>query len=157
MEADLLVHVRDIAHPDTEYQANDVHTILEQLEKETGLDQPPMIEVWNKADALDETTRNVLATRAAGQSPPALMVSALDGQGVDELLFAIEAALFRNRRPRRVTIPAADGRLHAWLHNNCEVTSEMLEGEDRLALEVFMTDEDVARFSAMSPDAAVSG
>lgn len=155
MEADLLVHVRDIAHPDTEYQANDVYTILEQLEQETGLDQPPMIEVWNKADALDESTRNVLATRAAGLNPPALMVSALTGQGVDELLFAVEAALFRNRLPRRVTIPAADGRLHAWLHNNCEVSSEMLEGEDRLTLEVFMTDEDVARFRAVSPDVSV--
>lgn len=155
MEADLLVHVRDISHPDTEYQANDVYGILEQLSEETGLDQPPMIEVWNKADALDESTRGVLVTRAAGLNPPALMVSALNGQGVDELLFAIEAALFRNRRPKRVTIPAADGRLHAWLHNNCEVTSEMLEGEDRLTLEVFMTDEDVARFKAASPDVSV--
>ncbi len=155
MEADLLVHVRDISHPDTEYQANDVYGILEQLSEETGLDQPPMIEVWNKADALDESTRNVLAVRAAGLNPPALMVSALTGQGVDELLFAIEAALFRNRRPRHVTIPAADGRLHAWLHNNCEVTSEMLEGEDRLALDVFMTDEDVARFRAASPEVSV--
>lgn len=155
MEADLLVHVRDISHPDTEYQANDVYGILEQLSEETGLDQPPMIEVWNKADALDESTRGVLVTRAAGLNPPALMVSALNGQGVDELLFAIEAALFRNRRPKRVTIPAADGRLHAWLHNNCEVTSEMLEGEDRLTLEVFMTDEDVARFKAASPDVLV--
>jgi GTP-binding protein HflX len=156
MEADLLVHVRDISHPDTEYQANDVYGILEQLSEETGLDQPPMIEVWNKADAIDGPTRSVLAARAAGLNPPALMVSALTGQGVDELLFAIEAALFRNRRPRHVTIPAADGRLHAWLHNNCEVTSEMLEGEDRLALEIFMTDEDVARFKATSPDAVVS-
>ena len=155
MEADLLVHVRDIAHPDTEYQANDVYGILEQLSEETGLTQSPMIEVWNKADALDEATRDVLAARAHGLNPPALMVSALTGQGVDELLFAIEAALFRNRRPRRVTIPAADGRLHAWLHNNCEVTSEMLEGEDRLALEVFMTDEDVARLTAMSPDVSM--
>jgi GTP-binding protein HflX len=155
MEADLLVHVRDIAHPDTEYQANDVYGILEQLSEETGLTQPPMIEVWNKADALDEATRDVLANRARGLNPPALMVSALAGQGVDELLFAIEAALFRNRRPRRVTIPAADGRLHAWLHNNCEVSAEMLEGEDRLTLEVFMTDEDVARLVAMSPDVSM--
>lgn len=155
MEADLLIHVRDIAHPDTEYQANDVYGILEQLSEETGLAQPPLIEVWNKADALDSATRDVLAARAQGLNPPALMVSALTGQGVDELLFAIEATLFRNRHPRRVTIPAADGRLRAWLHNNCEVTSEMLEGEDRLALEVFMTDEDVAQLAAMSPDVSM--
>ena len=132
MEADLLIHVRDIAHPDTEYQAQDVYTILEQLSDEIGLEQPPMLEVWNKADALDEATRSVLASRAAAHTPPALMVSALTGQGTDELLFAIEAALFRNRRPRTVTIPAADGRLHAWLHKNCEVTSEMLSGDSDL-------------------------
>jgi GTP-binding protein HflX len=157
MEADLLVHVRDIAHPDTEYQANDVYTILEQLSVETGLEQPPMLEVWNKADTLDEATREVLIKRAASQQPPALMVSALTGQATDELLFHIEAALFRNRRPRQVTIPAADGRLHAWLHNNCEVSSEMLSGESDLKLEVFMTDEDVARFRSMSLDVSVDG
>ena len=156
MEADLLVHVRDIAHPDTEYQANDVHTILEQLSEETGLDQPPMIEVWNKADALDAATREVLEKRAAGHNPSALMVSALTGQGTDELLFHIEAALFRNRKPREVVIPAADGRLHAWLHNNCEVSSEMLSGDSDIKLEVFMTDEDVARLRAMSPDVRIS-
>ena len=157
MEADLLVHVRDIAHPDTEYQANDVYTILEQLSVETGLEQPPMLEVWNKVDTLDEGTREVLHKRAASQQPPALMVSALSGQGTDELLFHIEAALFRNRRPREVTIPAADGRLHAWLHNNCEVSSEMLSGESDLKLEVFMTDEDVARFRSMSQDVSING
>ncbi len=155
MEADVLIHVRDIAHPDTEYQAQDVYGILEQLSEETGLEQPPMIEVWNKADALDDATREVLLKRAASHNPPALMVSALTGQGTDELLFAIEAALFRNRRPRQVTIPAADGRLHAWLHNNCEVTSETLSGETELKLDVFMTDEDVARLRAMSADVIV--
>jgi len=157
MEADVLVHVRDIAHPDTEYQANDVHTILEQLSVETGLAQPPILEVWNKADMLDEATREVLAKRAASHQPPALLVSALTGRGSDELLFHIEAALFRNRRPREVIIPAADGRLHAWLHNNCEVSSEMLSGEADLKLEVFMTDQDVARFRSMSPEVRVDG
>ncbi|HEV7689550.1 MAG TPA: hypothetical protein VGO52_01950, partial [Hyphomonadaceae bacterium] len=56
---------------------------------------------------------------------------------------------------RDVTIPAADGRLHAWLHKNCEVSSEMLSGDADLKLEVFMTDEDVARFTAMSPTVRV--
>jgi GTP-binding protein HflX len=157
MEADLLIHVRDIAHPDTEYQANDVYTILEQLEQETGLTQPPMIEVWNKADLLDPATRSVLADRAASGSPPSLLVSATAGQGMDELLFHIEGALFGNRRPRVVTIPAADGRLHAWIHQNCEVTSEQLIGDSDLVLDVFMTDEDVARVVAMSPNVRVSG
>ena len=150
MEADLLIHVRDIAHPDTEYQSNDVYGILDQLEETTKLDRPPVIEVWNKADMLDEATRNVLAQRAGDHTPPAMMVSAITGQGVDELLFHIEGALFGNRRPRVVTIPAADGRLHAWIHTNCEVTSEQLVGETELRMDVYMTDEDAARILAMS-------
>lgn len=150
MEADLLIHVRDIAHPDTEYQSNDVYGILEQLEETTKLDRPPVIEVWNKADLLDEATRNVLAKRAGDHTPPAMMVSATTGQGVDQLLFHIEGALFGNRRPRVVTIPAADGRLHAWIHNNCEVTSEQLVGDRELRMDVYMTDEDAARIIAMS-------
>ncbi len=150
MEADLLIHVRDIAHPDTEYQSNDVYGILEQLEETTKLDRPPVIEVWNKADLLDEATRNVLAKRAGDHTPPAMMVSATTGQGVDELLFHIEGALFGNRRPRVVTIPAADGRLHAWIHNNCEVTSEQLIGDSELRMDVYMTDEDAVRIIAMS-------
>jgi GTP-binding protein HflX len=150
MEADLLIHVRDIAHPDTDYQSNDVYGILEQLEETTKLDRPPVLEVWNKADLLDEATRNVLAQRAADHTPPAMMVSATTGQGVDELLFHIEGALFGNRRPRVVTIPAADGRLHAWIHTNCEVTSEQLLGDSDLRMDVYMTDEDATRIVAMS-------
>jgi GTP-binding protein HflX len=157
MEADLLVHVRDISHPDTEHQAEDVQAILEQLAQETGLEIPPAIEAWNKADALDEATRSLMTSRAAEHHPPAQLVSALTGQGTDELLFAIEGALFRNRRPREVHIPASDGRLHAWLHKNCEVASEHVAGETDLVLEVFMTDADVARFKAMSPDVRVAG
>jgi GTP-binding protein HflX len=133
MEADLLIHVRDIAHCDTEHQAEDVYAILEQLSQETGL-----------------------ADRARTHVPPALMVSALTGQGTDELLFEIEAALFRNRRLRQVTIPAADGRLRAWLHKNCEVASEHLSGDSDYNLEVYMTDDDVARFKAMSKDVLVA-
>lgn len=155
MEADLLLHVRDVSHPDTEYQAHDVYRILEQLSEETGLSQPPMLEAWNKADALDETTRRILAGRAQTMNPPAQLVSALTGEGLDELLFAIEAQLFADRRRRRVIIPAASGRLHAWLHHNCEVASELLTGENELLIDVFMSDTDVARLSANWPEVSV--
>ncbi|MDZ4760571.1 MAG: GTPase HflX [Alphaproteobacteria bacterium] len=153
MEADVLIHVRDIAHVDTEGQAEDVYTILEQLTVETGVERPPIIEVWNKADALDETARSVLDARAAAHQPPAALVSALTGEGTERLLFAIEAALFRNRRRRLITLSATDGRAHAWLHNNCEVTSEAMSGDASLTLDVYMSDTDVARLLAMSPDA----
>ncbi len=157
MEADLLVHVRDISHPDTESQAEDVYTILEQLSGATGSEMPPVLEAWNKADALDPATRGVLVDRARSQPPAAMVVSAMSGEGVDELLFRIEAELFRNRRQRKVSIPASDGRLHAWLHNNCEVTGEVLSGDDRLELDVFMSEEDESRLRGLSADAQITG
>jgi GTP-binding protein HflX len=157
MEADLLVHVRDIAHPDTESQAEDVYGILEQISKETGLERPALTEVWNKADALDPTTRTVLAARAASHSPPALLASALTGEGAEQVLFSVEAQLFRNRVLRAITLPAADGRARAWLHKNCEVASEdMSEDGAAMRLMVYMSDVDVERFSALSPEARIS-
>jgi GTP-binding protein HflX len=156
MEADLLIHVRDIAHPDTEYQANDVYSILDQLGSELAAELPAIIEVWNKADALDEASMRLLSDRAHAHHPPALLVSALTGEGIPELLFRIEAELFKGRRLRRVTIPAADGRLHAWLHKNSEVASEMLEGETDLLLEAYMSDQDVAKLRALSPDIRIA-
>jgi len=156
IEAGLLIHVRDISHVDTEQQAEDVYIVLDQLVAETGVERPPVIEVWNKADALDPDTRAVIVNRAASQNPPAIVVSALTGEGVDRLLFAIEAGLFRNRRPRHVTIPAADGRLHAWLHKNCEVTAEAVSNDADLKLDVFMSDADVAKFLTLSPDVVVT-
>jgi GTP-binding protein HflX len=157
MEADLLIHVRDIAHPDSESQAQDVYTILEQLEEQTGIERPPLIEVWNKADRLDIATREVLANRAAGQTPPAQLISAASGEGVDELLFRIEAELFRHRQKRHVTIAASDGRTHAWLHKNCEVANEAMSSDADLTLDVYMSEEDVARLFGLAPLARVEG
>ena len=132
MEADLLVHVRDIAHPDTEHQAEDVHTILEQLSRETGLEQPPMVEVWNKADALDEATRSVLASRAAGAQSAGAAGFGPDRAGDGRTAVRHRGgAVPQPAAKARCTIPAADGRLHAWLHKNCEVASETAVGRDR--------------------------
>ena len=156
MEANLLVHVRDIAHVDTESQAEDVYGILEQITKETGIEQPPVIEVWNKADALGLATRAVLAPRAATHSPPAILASALTGEGAEHLLFSIEAQLFRDRILRIVTLPAADGRARAWLHKNCEVSSEAMSGDADLTVGVYMSDTDVARLQALAPLARVA-
>ncbi|MBI1359581.1 MAG: GTPase HflX [Alphaproteobacteria bacterium] len=156
MEADILVHVRDIAHPDTESQAEDVYGILEQISAETGLSRPPVIEVWNKIDILPAPARALLMTRAETHSPPVVMASALTGEGVETLLFEIENQVFRNRRLRTVTLRASDGRARAWLHKNCEVQSEAMAGDADLTLLAYMSDTDVARLMAFAPDARIS-
>ena len=120
LEADLIVHVRDISHPETEEQAADVGDILETL----GVDEDvALIEVWNKIDALSEPTREaILATDARRGDVQA--VSALSGEGVPALLDAIEERLAEEIVEETLDLPFADGRLRAWLHEQSAVKTE---------------------------------
>lgn len=157
MEADLLVHVRDIAHEDTEYQSNDVYGILEQLADETGLERPPILEAWNKIDTLEPGVRSVVVASAKGHSPTAIPVSAVTGEGIDQLLAQIESELYASRRIRTVTTDMGDGRAHAWLHANCDVQSETVSADGRLEFVVAMSEADVSRFFTIAPGASVQG
>ncbi len=133
LEADLIVHVRDISHPDSEQQRIDVETVLRELGvigDEAAGEGRPMIEALNKVDSLPEEAREVLRTRAdtgperARQFP----VSALTGEGVDRLLEEIGDRLGRGEA-REVTVPLSDGATIAWLYRNGEVRSRHDEGE----------------------------
>lgn len=120
LEADLILHVRDISHPETEEQAADVGDILEAL----GVDEDvALIEVWNKIDALSPATREaILATDARRGDVQA--VSALSGEGVAALLAAIEAHLAEEVIEERLDLPFAEGRRRAWLHDQGVVEAE---------------------------------
>ncbi len=121
LEADLILHVRDIAHPETEEQAEDVGEILESL----GVDEDvPLFEVWNKIDMLSEDTRKALLTQDA-RTPGIHAVSAITGEGLDGLLAAIADALDEERREEVVELDFANGRARAWLHAEGVVTSEV--------------------------------
>ena len=95
IEASIILHVRDISHKDTEAQASDVAEVLTQL----GLDpedRDRIIEVWNKIDLVEEARRDVLLAQAKTESPGGQerhVVSAVTGEGLDELLSAIEVRL----------------------------------------------------------------
>jgi len=120
LEADLILHVRDISHPETEEQAEDVGEILESL----GVaEDVALIEVWNKIDALSEATRaGLLAQDARREDVQA--VSALTGEGIDQLLAAIEARLGEERFDEALVLPFAEGRARAWLHEQGVVRDE---------------------------------
>lgn len=116
LAADLILHVRDISHPETEEQAADVGEILDSL----GVDEDvPLIEVWNKIDALSPETRAALR-RTDARRKDVQAVSALTGEGLPDLVAAIDAllaeALNEPRLPETITLPFADGRRRAWLH-----------------------------------------
>jgi GTP-binding protein HflX len=153
LEADLILHVRDIAHEDAEAQERDVDTVLRQL----GIDPDAsdrIIEIWNKIDLFDPEEREKLRNVAARRPPerPAFLVSAETGEGVDELLVAIEDRLAATRIMLDLSIDASDGAGISWLHRNAEVLNkQLLDGRYEMTVRVDETRRDivVSRFDAV--------
>ena len=142
VSADLLLHVRDIAHPDTEAQANDVEAVLTEI----GVDeQTPRIEVWNKLDLLPPEEREAALARAAREGD-VVAVSALDGQGIEALIAHLSTTLTAAHRRYDVTLQAADGAGAAWLHAHGEVLDSAAEGMTTV-YSVRLSDADYDRFS----------
>jgi GTP-binding protein HflX len=151
ISADLVVHVRDISHPDSEAQRLDVEQVLVEIGA-TGEGRAPPIEAWNKIDALapDEAAR-VRAEAARRQD--VVLISALNGEGVPDLLDCASRKLRAGSTLRRVRLGAADGEGIAWLHANGEVVGERSEGIET-EYEVRLSDADWARFQARQPEQA---
>ena len=118
--AELVLHVRDISHPETEAQMVDVARVLDELGLTEADRQARLIEVWNKLDRLGD---NELAARLAeaGRHGRVVMTSARDGRGVTELLAAIDRQLLAAHTVAEFDVPVEDGALLAWLHERCEV------------------------------------
>ncbi|MEM9796641.1 MAG: GTPase HflX [Pseudomonadota bacterium] len=149
LDADLILHVRDISHPEAEAQAVDVDTILEQL----GVDPAvPRLEMWNKADALDPEAREVAATRAS-RYDDVYLASALTGEGLDAALSRIGAELSDARSESRLQLPFAAGAARAWLHDAGVVKVETQEA-DGFALSVSWTARQREAFARAFPDHA---
>ncbi|MCU0890293.1 MAG: GTPase HflX [Sandarakinorhabdus sp.] len=145
LEADLIVHVRDISHPDSEAQAADVMGVLSDLGLAPGQRETPMITVFNKLDALDDERRALVMAQAGDDAIP---VSALTGEGIDCLQAAMDVALRAGARVHRFTLAAGDGRRLAWLHAHGEVVGEAFD-DAGVTIDVRLSDKDRARFVAM--------
>jgi GTP-binding protein HflX len=146
VSADLLIHIRDIAHPDTEAQRVDVETVLTEI----GVDEAtPRLEAWNKLDLLDaERHAEVLAD--AARRDDVLALSALNGEGVDALSAGIAERLTEGHRRYRILLDAGDGSGAAWLHAHGEVLGqEDGTDEDRggIAYDVRLSPSDYERFA----------
>ncbi len=142
IEADVILHVRDVAHEDAEAQLADVEKILRQLgidPRNNPDDKQTLIEVWNKIDRLDADERarlqNIAERRPAEQRPA--LVSAMTGEGLDALADAIEARLGASRVLIELQIDPADGAGVSWLHRHTEVIHKAMdENSGRLAMTV---------------------
>ena len=141
ISADLLVHVRDIAHPDTMAQRDDVEAVLRDIGVD---DTTPRIEAWNKLDLLAEEDRTELIGEAARRED-VVAISALSGEGVEDLLETIATLLTAGHRRYVITLDAGDGAGAAWLHAHGEVLGQEVEG-DSAAYDVRMAPRDYERF-----------
>ncbi len=151
LEADLIIHVRDCAHPDSLPQRNDVLDVLKTLgvgenaDPDTGTgpgkdtdtapntnSDKPMIEALNKSDQLDDIGREVVTNRINRAPDPSYLISAITGQGVDTLLAAINDSITAGYETLNVTLEFEDGATLAWLYEHGDVT----ERNDDTAIEL---------------------
>jgi GTP-binding protein HflX len=131
VEADVIVHVRDISHPDSEAQAADVEAVLAQLGIGGDSDQGApraILTAWNKIDLLEAAQRGEIIARA-GREKKVVAISAVSGEGLDTLLEAIEESLSADDPVHEVDLPPAEASQLHWLYEHCDIL-ERTDGEE---------------------------
>jgi GTP-binding protein HflX len=134
IEADLILHVRDISHGESEAQSHDVETVLQEL----GVDpaKRAILEVWNKVDLLSGSDSERIVNLAQRRTRPPLLVSAVTGEGLDALKGAIEDSIAQVRTTFAVSVEASDGAGASWLYRNAEVLDKSIVEDGRIAMTV---------------------
>jgi GTP-binding protein HflX len=154
-EADVVVHVRDIANPDSDAQAADVRAVLAQI----GLDEPDnLIEVWNKIDLLDPDTRVSVTARALrsadGPGLRAVAVSAGTGEGLERLREVLAGMIDRDE-PVEADLGPADGQALAWLYRHGRIVGRADDEAGGVRLSVRLDQQALGRFERLFPEALV--
>ena len=149
--ADVILHVRDIAHEETEAQAADVDRVLASLDISEAR-REEIIEAWNKADLLDSERLEAARQAAARSGRQVMIVSALTGYGVDGLLDVIEDRLSRAQSTVEVTLDATDGEGLAWLYARTEVTARETLDDGRTRLTVRADPSRIEALRSRFPD-----
>ena len=134
IEADLILHVRDVSHEDAQAQSSDVVQVLGELG--IAATDPRLLEVWNKIDRLDSEARDRMENAAHRMERRPVPVSALTGEGIDALKAAIEERLAGSRARFRIRLDAADGAGVSWLHRNTEVLGKTVADDGQVAMTV---------------------
>ena len=154
ISAEVILHVRDVSHGDTEAQAADVVKILGDL----GInpkDSHRIIEVWNKSDLLDPADADRLLAVSSGRlsDERPILVSALTGEGIPTLLDAVEYRLSRNRPVYTLLLDPSQGTLLHWLYEEAEVLERRVDDLGRMRLVIRLIPEKESRFTQKFPKA----
>jgi GTP-binding protein HflX len=144
--ADLILHVRDIAHPDTDAQKSDVETVLASLGLGEG-EGPLRMELWNKIDLLEGDDREAVLAEAQRRAD-VVPISAVSGEGLDNLQEQIALRLRGSASVHHVRLPLTEGSKLAWLHSRGEVLDSRTEGET-IEIDVRLSPENWTRFQSL--------
>lgn len=151
-EAELILHVRDISHPETEDQRRDVHAVLDSLGLSEHERQTRLVEVWNKIDRLDSTTATTVRARAKRREG-VIPVSALTGIGLDALRSAIARKLTCGRETIDLVLAPDQGALMAWLYRRGTVLRRETDAEGSVHLRASLSPEDLSRLDERMKEA----
>ncbi|MBO6948465.1 MAG: GTPase HflX [Rhodospirillales bacterium] len=153
IEADVIVHVRDVAHPDTEQQKADVLKVMAELNvvpadgaaNDDDANTKPVVEALNKIDLLDDETREFVTNRARFGNQAAVPISAMTGTGCEQLLDVVDDILTSHYLNRTIDLPFENGAALAWLYERAEVLSRE-DGEAGVHLDLRIAPDVAARF-----------
>ncbi len=145
--ADLLIHVRDLSHPDHDVQRDDVHDVLTSLGLGEEGDGPPRLEAWNKLDLIAGDERAALLAEARRRDD-VVPISAATGEGLDVFLSRIGELLRQGDQLVEISVPTSDGSRIAWLHARGQVLDQKL-GDGEIHLSVRLSRDNWARFQAL--------
>ena len=143
--ADVIVHVRDSADPDTESQKNDVQGVLQEIGIR-GTVEYAMIEVMNKIDLLTDEERSILANKASRANLPVVMLSAITGEGCDGFLTSLDDQISKSMQFLELSLKPEDGASLAWLYDHGEVV-ERTDTDQAIQLKVRLDATNAARFA----------
>jgi GTP-binding protein HflX len=156
-EADLILHVRDMATPFSARQKQDVEGVLTELGVDTVSDDGKIIEVWNKVDLLGEEEQQALAAQAARLDRAAVPVSARSGQGIEALKRRISEFLSRGHVVQSFDLDSGDGALIHWLYRHADIRSREDAEDGHVHIEARLTPSDLERFRHMQAQSATGG
>lgn len=145
-EADLVVHVRDASHPETEAQKRDVDKVLNSLGLAEIVETGSVLQALNKIDLMPEGERSSLTNRAARDQGRAILLSARTGEGCDDLLRLLDERLAASMQVIDVSLSPSDGAALAWLYRHGEVVRREVGG-DAIRLQVRLSAPHAARFA----------
>jgi GTP-binding protein HflX len=143
LEADIIIHVRDISHPETEHQKQDVETVLDNLGVLERMRSGRSLEVLNKIDLMNAEDLESLTRRAYDYQ---ITTSAITGAGCIDFVNRVEEMLGAGDLTLRYDIDPADGAAIAWLHQHGKVLEQALT-DDHISVSVILAPDDACRFN----------